>query len=423
MNEETRITKNENIKLSILETQKRREKQVCKTYTCKIDKSHLSKDKLSFLRKLFIEAKWLYNYQLSLDDIFDIPDNIKEVTILNKDKLPEQRELKTLSSQMIQELIQRTKASIYALSQLKALGFKAGKLKYKSFIGSIPLKQYNNTYKIIDDKYIKIQGYKKYFKVRGLKQIPKNAEYTRATLVNRLGDFYLLITCYLPKLPKELTGSVIGLDFGIKDNITTSNGEKYNFSFPETRQIKKASRKVNKAKLGSNNRHKKKKKLSKTYQNLTNQKEDAKNKIVSELVKENDKICIQDENIAAWKSSKMKGWGKRIQHSIMGGIISDLKKRSETTVIDKWYPSTKLCPTCGVLNVLRLSDRIYKCDCGYSEDRDIHSAKNILAEGLRISTGRRNLMPVEKFASILIYLNWFIISIQASSMKQEAMRL
>jgi transposase len=416
-------TKNQNIKLSIEATKKRRQTQVCKTYICKIDKSHLSKDKLNFLRKLFIEAKWLYNYQLSLDNIFDIPDNIKEVTILNKDKLPEQRELKTLSSQMIQELIQRTKTSIYALSQLKTSGFKAGKLKYKSFIGSVPLKQYNNTYKIINDKYIKIQGYKKHFKIRGLKQIPKNVEYTRATLVNRLGDFYLLITCYLPKLPKELTGSVIGLDFGIKDNITTSNGEKYNFSFPETRQIKQASKKVNKAKLGSSNRNKKKKKLSKAYQNLTNQKKDTKNKIVSKLVKENDKICIQDENIHQWKSSKMKGWGKRIHHSIMGGIISDLKKRSETTVIDRWYPSTKLCPTCYSLNVLKLSDRIYKCKCGYSEDRDVHSAKNILSEGLKISTGRRNLMPVEKFASILIYLNWFIISVQASSMKQEAMRL
>ena len=129
MNEETRITKNQNIKLSILETQKRREKQVCKTYTCKIDKSHLSKDKLNFLRKLFLEAKWLYNYQLSLDNLFDIPDNIKEVTILNKDKLPEQRELVTLSSQMIQELIQRTKTNIYSLSKLKTSGFKAGKLK------------------------------------------------------------------------------------------------------------------------------------------------------------------------------------------------------------------------------------------------------------------------------------------------------
>jgi transposase len=415
-------TKNQNIKLSIEATKKRRQTQVCKTYICKIDKSHLSKDKLNFLRKLFIEAKWLYNYQLSLDNIFDIPDNIKEVTILNKDKLPEQRELKTLSSQMIQELIQRTKTSIYALSKLKAIG-KSGKLKYKSFIGSVPLKQYNNTYKIINDKYIKIQGYKKHFKIRGLKQIPKDAEYTRSTLVNRLGDFYLLITCYLPKLPKELTGSVIGLDFGIKDNITTSNGEKYNFSFPETQQIKQASKKVNKAKLGSSNRNKKKKKLSKAFQNLTNQKKDTKNKIVSKLVKENDKICIQDENIHQWKSSKMKGWGKRIHHSIMGGIISDLKKRSETTVIDRWYPSTKLCPTCYSLNVLKLSDRIYKCKCGYSEDRDVHSAKNILSEGLKISTGRRNLMPVEKFASILIYLNWFIISVQASSMKQEAMRL
>jgi len=65
------MTKNEQIKESIQQTREKRKTQVCKVYTVKFDKSHLSKDKLTFLNMLFLEAKWLYNYQIATDNIFD----------------------------------------------------------------------------------------------------------------------------------------------------------------------------------------------------------------------------------------------------------------------------------------------------------------------------------------------------------------
>jgi len=57
------------------------------------------------------------------------------------------------------------------------------------------------------------------------------------------------------------------------------------------------------------------------------------------LIKENDLIAIQDESVAGWQSSRMRGFGRKIQHSIIGGIISDLKRKSETLVVDKHFPS------------------------------------------------------------------------------------
>ena len=175
-----------------------------------------------------------------------------------------------------------------------------------------------------------------------------------------------------------------------------SNGNKYSFQFPESKQLKKAQRLLSRKQKGSN-RYKQRLILAKQYEKVTNKKKDVRNKFVSKLCKENDLIVIQDESVAGWKSSKMKGWGRRIHHSIIGGIISSLKNKPETLVIDKYFPSTQLCPNCGSLNKHSLDQRIYECDCRYAEDRDVHAARNILNEGLRKLLGREpiKLMPVE----------------------------
>ena len=371
------------------ETKERHANMSCKAYEIKLDKSHLSKTKHYFLQNVFREAKWVYNYQLS-SGVYSVPDNIKAVIVINKDGEPETRPLATLSAQMVQELLNRTRRNIFALSRSKKAGNDVGKLKYKSQVNSVPLKQYNNTYKV-KGKSIKVQGCKKPFRVIGLEQIPPGAELATATLIRKLKDYYIRITCFIPKIPKPTTGKSVGLDFGIKDSVTTSDGIKYNYSFPETKQLKKASRRFNKSVKGSRNQYKRHLRLKKQYQKQNNKKKDATNKFVSKLVKENDNICIQDENLAAWKSSKMKGFGKRIQHSIMGGIISSLKKRSETHIVDRFLPTTQLCPECGTLNKHTLEQRTYECPCGYSCDRDTHAAKNILMLGLHIPTERRTL--------------------------------
>jgi len=394
------LEKNERIKNSTLATRERHSAMLCKVFEMKIDKSHISKTQSDFLHRLFSEAKWLYNHQLSNDNIFNISDKIKEVSVLNKDKVLETRELANLSAQMKQELIERTKQNVVALNRSKKKGNKVGSLKFKSQVNSIPLKQVNQTYRVVNTKTIKIEKCKKPFRVIGLEQLPKDCDITGAVLIHRLCDYYIMITCFVDKIPKAITNKSIGLDFGIKDNVVTSNRERFNFSFPESKQIKKASRRFNKSKKGSKNRYKRRLELSKAYLKLSNKKKDTINKFVSKLIKENDHICIQDENIHEWQSSKMKGWGRKIQYSIMGGIISKLKMSSETIIIDKFVPTTQLCPLCGTLHKHNLDQRTYACLCGYAEDRDIHSAKNILHLGLsKIPTEHRNLIPAEEIVN------------------------
>lgn len=410
------MTKNERIKQSIQETRLKRESQTCKVFGVKFDKSHLSKTKVHYLNMLFVEAKWIYNYQLSLDDIFSYSYKNKQIEVLNKNKQKEQRKIVYLSSQMRQILVERTKQNIINLSKAKKSNNKVGRLKFKSQVNSIPLSQFNATHKIINNKYIKLQGFKGSFKVMGLDQISNDAEFANAVLMKKNNNFYLNLTCFLPKQEKEKTGQQIGLDFGIKDSVVDSNGNKYNFQFSETKAIKKASRKFAKKRRGSKNRYKQKQILLIQYEKLDNKKKDTKNKFVSKLIKENDLICIQNEMVHQWHKSKMRGFSRKIQYGVIGGIISGLKQHPETLIIPRAFPSTQLCPACGSLNKISLEQRMYFCPCGYVEDRDIHSAKNMLIEGLKISEGIRNAMLVEKASD----LEETPVSNKQSLMKQEA---
>lgn len=388
-------------KNSLKETRNRRKTQICKSYELKFDKSHLSKEKLDYLNMLFLEAKWLYNSILSLEGVFNFDTKIKTIFVLNKNKEREERKLKYLSSQMKQGIYQRLCNNIKTLSKLKKRGNRIGKLKFKSQINSIPLYQYNCTYKIENDNYIKLQGFNKHFKVIGFEQIPKEAEFASATLIRRQDDYFLHIVCFIPKKEKVFKEDAIGIDFGIKDNLTLSDGEKFKVNVPISERTKKLQRKFKHKIKFSKNWNKLKMLVEKSYRETYNKKKDKRNKIVSYITNTFEKVCFQDESIKEWHEN---WFGKQIQYSITGGIISDLKTKSHTPIIvNKWFPSTKLCPKCSMLNKIGLDERVYNCTCGYIEDRDIHSARNILSEGLKqIGMEYINTIPVEINTSRLV---------------------
>ena len=80
-------------------------------------------------------------------------------------------------------------------------------------------------------------------------------------------------------------------------------------------------------------------------------------------------------------------------YSCLGTVKSKLKMLLQTVILDKWIPTTKLCPDCGKLLDLSLTDRTVKCSCGYVEDRDIHSAKNMIF--IAKSCFKDNSVPME----------------------------
>ena len=376
--------KKSKIKQTKTMTSFRRQNQVCKVYECKIVEKRLNKKQKEQLQRLFVEGKWFYNHVLSMKKngirLRDInTTNIKEVRYFSKDKNEILSRLEVLSSQQKQALVTRMISNEKTIASLVKIKFQNhGQLKFKSDLSCIPLKQYGNTYSFKSANKVKIAGISGTILVKTGDQLQIADELANANLIKRPDGYYLKVTVFINKEnfgEKQKNGKEIGLDLGIKTNLTTSEGEKINVSVGESDRLKRLQREMSRRTKGSNNRYKTIKLIQREYQKLSNKKKDKANKIVSKL-KQYSTIVIQDEQIAKWHKGR---FGKQVQHSCMGLIKAKLKTLPQTIILDKWIPTTKWCPVCHTKHDINLDERTYICECGYSLDRDIHSAKNMLA--------------------------------------------
>jgi putative transposase len=412
------MNKNEAIKASLKATKAKRKTQMCRVYETKIDLSHLNHATQEHLNRLFLEGKWLRNYVLSQKKIFGINDKIYQVPVKVKD-IFEIRELKCLSSQMRQSIIGRIQDDIRGLAEKKKKGYKVGKLKYKSEMQSIPLKQFGNTFKILDKKYIHIQNIDQKLKVIGLKQIPEGADVANGTLIHRNGNYYLTITTYQEKVKQVPANKSVGIDFGLSNQLILSRTAiAIQYSIPVSPKLRRIARTLSKQELHSKNWNKTRIKLNKEYEKATNIKQDIKNKVVSFLKNNYEIFCVQDESLKAWQRI----WGRKMLSTSIGGIISALTKKAHTLIeVPKNFPSTKTCSKCGNIQDMPLDKRVYVCEnkkCGNIMDRDYNSADNMEIEGLKqVGTERIKLTPAEIESSTLIALRYFnsIPRIKASS--------
>lgn len=381
-------TRRQQIKKSLQLTRLKRQSQRCKTIELKIDTSKLNKEQTTSLKMFFVEAKWLYNYILSQEKPFDINYKIQTVTVLNRNKQSEQRELKYLPAKNKQDIVKLLHQNIYSLSSSKKKHHKVGRLKFKSSYNSINLSQYGTTHKIMSNNTIRINGINKYLYIYGLEQIKNNYELTNAKLLQKPSGYYIKLTCYefiKPEVVNNLQQrkESIGIDFGIKNNFTMSNGQTVNVQIEETERLKCLQQKLSRRTKGSNNRYKTQLTIQKEYEKIKNKKVDIANKIVNYLLTNYSLVCIQDEQLQKWHRQ----FGKKVQSGCLGLVKSKLKQSKQVKVIDKFYPSTKLCYQCGHINEISLPERVYKCsNCGLTENRDVKAAKTILHVGLCLNT-------------------------------------
>ena len=410
------LTKNEIIKATLKTTKERRKQQSCRVFTVKIDNSHLNLQTKHQLKMLFLEAKWMYNHILAQHNVFDMDYKLQEVTVKVKDGF-ERRSLRYLSSQMKQSLIKRTIDNIKGLARSKAKGRKIGPLKFKSRVWSIPLKQYGNTYKILDEKYVKIQGISQKLRVNGLDQLPEGVEFTNGRLVQRHGDYYLAITTYQPKETKPSPIKTVGIDFGLATQLTLSTGIAIRYAIPISTRLRKLNQKLSRQQFRSQNWYKTKRKLEKAYAKANNIKQDIKNKLVHYIQENYGVVCYQDENLKGWQRL----WGGKMLSTAIGGIIRMLEVKVHTPIeVDRFFPSTKTCSRCGNIREIGLDERIYVCHvCGMVIDRDHNSSVNLENEGLTQAVGmvRTEFTPVETESSTVAALEYLncIPYVKASS--------
>lgn len=188
-----------------------------------------------------------------------------------------------------------------------------------------------------------------------------------------------------PNKPVPDINSAIGIDLGIKDFATLSDGSKVANPKHYRKHMQKLAmiqRRQGRKIKGSNNRDKQRIKLSKHHERVSNLRKDFLHKLSTKLVRENQTICMEDLNVKGMQANRKlslsisdAGWGMFKQ---MISYKCDWYGKN-LLVIGRFEPSSKTC-SCGVVNKdLRLSDRIWTCStCNTTHDRDILAAQNIV---------------------------------------------
>ena len=188
----------------------------------------------------------------------------------------------------------------------------------------------------------------------------------------------------------------IGIDLGLKDFAIISNGRTYK-NINKSRKVKKLekqlrreqrclSRQYEYLKKGEStqraNIQKQKLKVQKLHHRLDNIRTDYINKTIAEIVKTKPSyIMIEDLNVSGMM--KNRHLSKAVASQKFYEFKTKLKGKCddnniELRIVDRWFPSSKLCHCCGSIKKdLKLSDRIYKCNCGYVEDRDLNASLNL----------------------------------------------
>ena len=188
----------------------------------------------------------------------------------------------------------------------------------------------------------------------------------------------------------------IGIDLGLKDFAIVSNGKTYK-NINKSAKLKKLekqlireqrslSRKYENLKKGwstqKTNIQKQRLKVQKLHHRIDNIRTDHINKTIAEIVKTKPSyITIEDLNVSGMMKNKHLSKAVASQKFYEFRIKLQAKCNEngiELRVVDRWFPSSKTCHCCkNIKKDLKLSDRIFKCDCGYIEDRDFNAALNL----------------------------------------------
>ena len=292
--------------------------------------------------------------------------------------------------------------------------FFKGQSKYPKFKNKKNSKQsfYQDNVAIqFTDTHVKIEGFatsrkKNKQKLNWIKlcekgRIPTNCKYMNPRFTFDGLHWWLTVSVDVDDNTNIPTSEGIGIDLGLKDLATCSDGNTYK-NINKTNKVKKIekrkrrlqrsiSRKYNMNKEGvrykkTSNIIKREKELLKLSRRLTNIRHNHLHQITSGIVKRKPSfICIEDLNVSGMMKNKHLSKAIRQQGFYEFRRQIEYKARWNNIpviIADRFFPSSKLCSCCGEIKKdLKLSDRIYKCDCGNIIDRDYQASLNLKMYG------------------------------------------
>jgi putative transposase len=312
---------------------------------------------------------------------------------------------------------------------------KTEELAYLNEVSSVPLQQ---TLRHLQVAFTNFFGKRaKYPRFKSRKQSRKSAEYTtsgfrfregRLTLAKMKEPLAIVWSRPLPQGAKPSTVTVsqdaagrwfvsllvedpsvqplaaldtaVGIDVGLDHLLTLSTGEKIANPRHERKdraRLALAQRRMAKKAKGSNNRAKARRKVATIHARISDRRRDHLHQLTTRLVRENQTLVIEDLTVR--NMVKNRSLARAISDAAWHEFRSLLEYKAqwygrEVIPVDRWFPSSKLCSTCGTLQEkMPLNVRTWTCECGETHDRDVNAAKNLLAAGRAVTACGAGVRP------------------------------
>lgn len=344
--------------------------------------------------KTFGCCRKVYNLMLA-DKIASYEKNKsfgKQTPAMYKAEYPFLKEVDSLALANVQLNLQGALKNCFDKSRKRRNNFpkfKSAKHSRKSYTTN----NQKGTVAIIDNKYIKLP---KIGNVKAVIHREPDADWIiKSATISQDSDgkFYasVLFEYDMAVASVSMSDSVIGLDYKSDGLYMDSNGycpEGHKYYRQNQVKLAHAQRKLKHMTIGSKNYKKQQLKIAKIQKHTSNQRLDFLHKESTKIANSYDVVCVETLDMKAM-SNKGFGNGKATLDNGYGMFLNmleyKLSDRGKFFVkVDKWYPSSQICSCCGERKKLTLGDRIYKCDCGLTINRDYNAAINIKNEGLRI---------------------------------------
>jgi putative transposase len=292
--------------------------------------------------------------------------------------------LKDSDSQLLQQAVQDVDRSFKNFFEKRA-SFPRFKSKHRDPLTfRIPQRVTANGNRL----YIPKVGHVKFRKSQDIDGKTKSATFKRGAD----GHWYVTLVAEFEMpdvaLPPVDEDHVVGIDLGLKDFMVLSDGtrlEAPRFFRKGEQKLAKAQRQLSRCKKGSKRYGKARLRVARIYQHVANQRADFIHKTTFGLIRDYQGFCIENLCVKGLAKTKL---SKSILDAALGEFRRQLEykavwNRKHIAVVGRFFPSSKLCGTCGTVNQnLTLSDRSWTCSCGVVHDRDLNAACNIKKEGL-----------------------------------------
>ena len=275
--------------------------------------------------------------------------------------------------------------------------FFKGRAKYPQF----RKKGINDKFSLTNDQF-KLIGKKIKIPNLGWVKLKENLRFNgkilNATVFKKGGKWFVSVGVEIDNPPKlnAKTHKSVGIDLGITDLATLSDGTKAQAPKPlktKLKQLKRLSKQLSRKQKGSNNREKAKTKLSRLHYKISCIRKDFLHKLTTNLVKQFDVICLENLNTKGMvKNSKLSCAISDLGfYEFKRQLIYKANMQGKTVKeVDRFYPSSKTCSSCGFVMAkenLTLATRLWTCpNCKASHDRDVNASLNILNKADKVLT-------------------------------------